>query len=1354
MKITKTTLGHYLKLIIVATALVSCFKQKPKAIESNAEVIQVERLQACTQMNLFSNLFDHSNILATFRCTQWSQSFQTLFTKMQGIQAKSWNNLLLPVSLELLNERENLKRLIAVSQKLDEKGGLVDLGNVIGALSDTNFYDGLNNLFYCSESNCAERKKVSKQELLDLMKVMKILEFKNDEIHSVLSQSVEGLSVLSSDFNKNFSKVLNSPQFKNDRMEMVNLLVSFLAIKKNSFEKKLIVEMLDPPSTIEDTIWDWVNSNNFSSQLFKDLITFHKQNEHAIKDLRSISQIQSKGLSCDNPSGALFNVNIEKHVLDLIDVFAVKTNDEISKFLESDLTQHQIATDACPNFKSIEVLLDGQPHQLSVTRLKKSMVDLIRVPGVLSLVKIASRIIKNQEGLNQEIIGELLEKYSEKNYLGSLEKFLRIIDNVSPQMLVDYEKFLKSFPESSLKDLSEILAFVLKDENHKSWQAFGSAWEFFNEKEKQFLFNYIDKHFTGENEYKALFEYYLGLYTIAKPAMPALIRSWLAEKKIETTYESLKELANAFNGDEVLQDFRAFFSRDHLVKVIELFVNGESLVAWANEISNLIPSVSLNQVNFNFEDSFSSSSTQCLDSIISSDLEVLIKDFPRACQLTDSSTLLGKLSLVSGLSAEYKKSHGYDLVTKKNFLNSDFIQSIILTLKLSSNSLGSELDFKKYLDFQNDKILNNEVFDLIKSGSSYVKLFPADEQQVLKSRVLKSLSGTLQDESLLNSLKHVLKKVSSLHKNRQWEQYSNPQLPPEIESNKCSNTLNMNIGGTPCADKQAFKEFVANFSSLLVRKNDDDSPIAARQFLKALDPSQGLPIPLGAREPSYKNLSLRESLQMFVDFSDKRNPINNKEIEYEGEDRKMNEMTTLMERIEIVIRDVNFDENYLGAHYKNSVAKSYDYNAVVESKYKLFNICVKAGFCGKFMNRREKKMARNAVRAFPSLLEANQGEFEYGDYMKALLGSVVSSSSRASQISSIVKFKKNGDGFNIPWIQTKKQLRKHNGKILSELAGVAAFSNMARWTNDRFARNDESFTQFINSKKMIFINTFFLKGLNDKITDESLAKLLGSLEESEQLFVDDLYTTLQNLDYNELRKLELMGGDLLVIAASLSKSNVDLNYNQIIDLVSWLIKNYGQFKAAWPNDANIVQILLNLRPYTSIISEQILDNEVVYEELVANLAIKIQNLLFSSIDEMPIFEIVEKNFNSNHVPYLNDIVVKTSSLVSNLSQSEDEAYYKNIDAISNTLNTKNLKGFGKYLEMSSSQRSCELNGELVYCQVNVHYLEPWKVVDYFADDKERWNIYVKGLINPTQEVSTWLYKSMQLIDLPSSADGD
>jgi len=113
---------------------------------------------------------------------------------------------------------------------------------------------------------------------------------------------------------------------------------------------------------------------------------------------------------------------------------------------------------------------------------------------------------------------------------------------------------------------------------------------------------------------------------------------------------------------------------------------------------------------------------------------------------------------------------------------------------------------------------------------------------------------------------------------------------------------------------------------------------------------------------------------------------------------------TTMERIEVTIRDIDFDMNYLGASYLNAVARAEDYNKTVSGRKKMFKTCHKLRFCGKTFKKDEYRLAHNSINAYDGLLDSNK-EFGYGDYMKSLLQVMVGSSSEKSSKSSIVRAK-------------------------------------------------------------------------------------------------------------------------------------------------------------------------------------------------------------------------------------------------------------------------------------------------------------------------------------------------------------
>src|SRR5690606_28074017 len=115
-------------------------------------------------------------------------------------------------------------------------------------------------------------------------------------------------------------------------------------------------------------------------------------------------------------------------------------------------------------------------------------------------------------------------------------------------------------------------------EQDSVWPAISKIWFFFSPDEKNFIFNYVDRHFEEGTNYKALFTYYLDLYSIFMPHFDQLVSDWRDNGQDVKNFDGLKELAYRFHGEDALNEFKKFFSRNHILKVIELFVsNGEFL---------------------------------------------------------------------------------------------------------------------------------------------------------------------------------------------------------------------------------------------------------------------------------------------------------------------------------------------------------------------------------------------------------------------------------------------------------------------------------------------------------------------------------------------------------------------------------------------------------------------------------------------------------------------------------------------------------------------------------------------------------------------------------------------------------
>ena len=171
-----------LLIILLLLTGISCSKQEAPEVlpEAAWEITDRERLEACSKVNFTTNLLDHQNTISLFKCTDWDGAFPSFYRGILSIDPVSWNHFFSPVNEIFLNDRERRDRIFDHIRDLDSKRGLDDLSRVMTALNETNFYDGLLNLFNCSENpnrkECRDRdgRHLTKDQIKDLIKLVEL----------------------------------------------------------------------------------------------------------------------------------------------------------------------------------------------------------------------------------------------------------------------------------------------------------------------------------------------------------------------------------------------------------------------------------------------------------------------------------------------------------------------------------------------------------------------------------------------------------------------------------------------------------------------------------------------------------------------------------------------------------------------------------------------------------------------------------------------------------------------------------------------------------------------------------------------------------------------------------------------------------------------------------------------------------------------------------------------------------------------------------------------------------------------------------------------------------------------------
>jgi hypothetical protein len=427
-------------------------------------------------------------------------------------------------------------------------------------------------------------------------------------------------------------------------------------------------------------------------------------------------------------------------------------------------------------------------------------------------------------------------------------------------------------------------------------------------------------------------------------------------------------------------------------------------------------------------------------------------------------------------------------------------------------------------------------------------------------------------------------------------------------------------------------------------------------------------------------------------------------------------LVNTMERVEVVIRDVRFDENYLGAHYMNSVAKADDYNKVVDTKYGLLKTCIPLKFCGKFMNKGQHKFAKNSKDTFPALLDVNTKEgWEHGKYMQALLTSLVSSSSDKSQISTIVNKRIFGLNIQIPWLNAKKTLESHNGKILGLVSMVGMFTNSARVLRDRVGRSQEEFDRFLRSDRLKKADSGLLRNFKAEEHLEGVESLMSLLNESSAL--DDFLSFVYKSDYSTQRLWEQIVFKGVYMSSLMSDPEAmsefselerlryqDLSLFDFVETLNVLVENYKNVTSKF--DLGSKETLQNINHVLDVLMSEVESGDNSTLKFIHELA------LFIKLNKVEVNKNLSRLIQNNDS--LDELKISVNSLrelLPKVVEGESNRLYEVFSLISESKNI-DWAPFQEFLKVNGAQNLCSEETSGYYCRQNPEYREFQEILDY------------------------------------------
>lgn len=1387
MKFSTKKIQSLLVLTIVLFTF-SCSKQEAPSIDTGEFKSQqeIDRLEACTGVNFSKGVLLHLNMLKLFKCTKWDLEFPHMYLSIKRIQSSSWDHVMTPIDKEFVENLSRRDRVFKNIKDLDSKNGLDDLSRVLVALNETNFFDSARAMFKCVENSsddvCTGRRNIPSKT--SLKNIVKLIDMNPDSIGQA-SAFVKGLNLAigtnEEKLRAEINKFKNDPLYIDVRLKLVDAVAQKFQAGLSKEDREFIGKILLTGDAKGEVPWiyTWIHDVKMTREKFRDLVEYPVlTNPIFVGEVKGLKMAYDDNFNCSikdaQDPNELITFDFKTHLRDYVTILRTSDYKTYYDYSSSTVVGLKMSSEVCRE-------LVTNKYNTNFIKMMTNLSSFLGEKKFFDLVKFLA--------LHTTAKGDLDQSFAENLYLFDLiasDIFSnaniineRIIKHTREFYPVIYDVVESLGPEAYL-NLGEFLKENLKEENDNKFKGVADFWSFFNPTEKNFVFNFVDRHFEGDTQFVLLFDFYTKFLDDLKDVQPVFKDNWMgSETKEEMSYLSLQDFFYQMAGKETLLDFQKFFGRDQILKVLEVISNGSNINA--NAVAELkylrsdeyIAKSKTEKYKFSVvytpasvpgDDYDARPIIECMQKF--SDIEngfyELVRKLPEACSIVTNENiafrLFGWLNNIESTFKEFNpgKNPSDTILSKRGILSPYMLNTTLGTAKILDSLLGdidSTLPTKggiRYVMSSAKYHLNDlhaaELAD--KNLAFLTKWFDVNPQDNILHRnaLIKTFTrekNFARANDLSKNIAAVSMQYSDWVKNGHLVKAQNRKIGEYDPNQDCEKVVNQVVSFYPCPSKEIVKKNTDKIVSYLATVWEKPQGTAVANLLKALKPGEGLDIPLGGKSTKKYRMTLKETMKYLYDTSDKTFPINRTKTYYVNEAGKgSNEVLTVLERIEVVIRDVRFDNNYLGVAFLNAITHAPDYNEEAHNRRGLLAKCIKLPGvrCGRPMSDDELRMGRNALETFDALIDVDNGykkddRLKYGNFLKTFEQTLVASSAFEAQEVKLLPIK-------------QELLVQHNGRVLGEMTGMTMWSNMARVIRDRVGRTRQEFEDFINSDKFNRVDKALLYGFDLNQAGPSAERLLWKLQSippgESQNAINNTIDWVASLDYQQTRLVEDTVARLLLVGSYLGTPEVvfgtkfkdgsderykDNNLLQMFLALEKLVDKYPALKNNFPKDMKLIDAVKPVNTGLVFLTDSLASTNVP-EKNVAYLAL---NELFSALQTILFDELPDPRLS----PYLSktvqglDLALGFMDKPGNVGQAynlirEDYRYLDKLHAnqaawfkaiglnVSRVANANRIDftPVRDYLSFTTKSAVC-MNRDS-NCEVNYHFDEPATMLKYLT----------------------------------------
>lgn len=1149
----------------LSVILVGCIGQSPADLKNKITNSEEKISSSCQGIKFDGELLTKTNIVKIFECGTWKENYPEFYQAIKKIPDEELNSLLAPYNNHIFYDRNKQGKFLDIISAHSQSGNLEQLGVLLNkALGEYGLLSQLDLVLSKSKLTGIDRSLV--------LNVFSKDSQKNISAIKTLSHFLDLYHQDKSSWDKIFSTIEKEVLVRRG----VKTFDQLASLESTQLWKTLSV-MTHPETSFGLKKWAQIS---LSEGQYDALLTTLVSNKNLVKDSIDLKRILKDGLSCTNAaSDRGFVIRAEKELVTKMTDLAELDRDGYQRSVVDGAAKLIAFKNFCQNPQIENALNVFSSITHTIMNASEMERDYLLIQTVQKTLPQGNEfgIVDFLSGASFEAIHQTVTEIHDQNESALFsEKALEIISSLQDE---DY-----LFLSSLISDLT------VKSYTQKWYQNWATMWNKLTVEEKEefvhLLSIVVDKDLDSSKAMRVILDVVNEFPEVTKAVSDQFDNSLF--------YDSLRHQISLLSEEKVRNDVARFFSNDGIVAFLKVFTRGREVKLEAQApLQKRTSHLQMNSFTLLAKVRNENSQKQCYsklhqDYLNNKDYYTIVNTLPEVCLSSlGEFGLVGQIYLwMNHLNAEFKTVTGKEFHTGLGVWSPGMLQFIFSAAVKADNYLGRSQGqgVKAHLT-QIEADLNhpvvkervNLILKLSKEISDRTRIFD----------LLVSDISQMNDEHLRQNGATFFKMIGA---------DATPYFTSAPKQISCKD-LNSELGVNPCMTANSVKASLFKILEIAKRKNEKGDSVI-KSLLGALHPDRGVVLTRNGKKTEKHVITLEEIIRFAHDLNSQQTI---KEFPYFNKGIEKKHQGTSIDRLEVIIRDIAFLDNFYGAYFKNEVAHADNYRKKLEDSEKLMNWLQR--FSGPFRSlgvfpKETKWLLKNARYSYSSLIEVadeypqfDGGTKNYANFIQSVLMIASSTSPEKAQ---------NFGAFRKPNIELVKN---HNGMFITEITKISGLRHLSSWVESRFGDN---YAEILKSEDFQRVNKELLK----KVTPDQLEKvgeyLLENYFKNDQdvlaEMISDFVDWLYLASPEDIKAFESVVSKILILAAQDQMKNTD--FVTLAEYLELIIKNWASVKKSWPQNVPLAKVFK--------LADQALDNILKHKsdsaELIHTLMLTLKKL--------------------------------------------------------------------------------------------------------------------------------------------------